>query len=82
MRHDITQQASPFIPPSYPGDCDTCSVEMFGTEENDADPAQIKQLHLVIVSPVYLDDSNLADQCCDWPVTARHSHSLPYPGLC
>ena len=32
---------------------------MFGAEENDADPAQIKQLHLVIVSPVDLDHSHL-----------------------
>ena len=36
---------------------------MFGTEENDADPAQIKQLHLVVVSPVDLDHSNLPQVC-------------------
>ena len=39
---------------------------MFGAEENDADPAQIKQLHLVVVSPVDLDDGNLAEQSCGW----------------
>ena len=39
---------------------------MFGAEENDADPAQVKQLHLVVVSPVDLDDGNLAEQSCGW----------------
>ena len=76
----MTCQASPLVPPAYPGDGDTGGVEMFGAEENDADPAQIKQLHLVIVSPVDLDDGDLAEQSCGWPADhARYCRFLTFP---
>ena len=40
-------------------DCDCVGVQMLGAEEHQADPAQVKQLHLVIVSPVQLDNCYL-----------------------
>ena len=51
---------------------------MFGAEENDADPAQIKQLHLVVVSPVDLDDGDLAEQSCGWPADHARYCRVPY----
>ena len=35
---------------------------MFGAEEHDADPAEVKQFDLVIVVPVNLYDSDLEDR--------------------
>ena len=80
MKMESSHQASPFIPPAYPGDRHTGGVEMFGAEENDADPAQVEQLHLVVVSPVDLDDGDLAEQSCGWPADhARYCRFLTFP---
>ena len=58
---DIKQHASPLVLPSDAGHGDAGGVQMFRAEEHQANPAQVKQFDLVIVIPVYLDNSNLAE---------------------
>ena len=46
----------------HPVDCDCVGVQMLRAEKHQADPAQVKQLHLVIVSPVQLDNCYLVQK--------------------